>query len=115
MDKQPRCDIQLKGEHLTMHDRDGKLLLQAVRSMNMLYKVHMGIREPMCLIPMMVSESSRWHIRLGNINHESICDYCLLGKQARQVFPQATPYRASKALELIHGDLCDPISPRTKP
>lgn len=72
MDKQPRCDIQLKGEHLTMHDRDGKLLLQAVRSMNMLYKVHMGIREPMCLIPMMVSESSRWHIRLGNINHESI-------------------------------------------
>ena len=55
-----------------MHDRDGKLLLQAVRSMNMLYKVHMGIREPMCLIPMMVSESSRWHIRLGNINHESL-------------------------------------------
>ncbi|KAG7594051.1 Integrase catalytic core [Arabidopsis thaliana x Arabidopsis arenosa] len=36
-----------------------------------------------------------------------------LGKQTRQVFPQATTYRAIKRLELIHGDLFGPITPST--
>ncbi|XP_024016104.1 uncharacterized protein LOC112089267 [Eutrema salsugineum] len=31
----------------------------------------------------------------------------------RQVFPQATAYRAAKLLDLIHGDLCGPITPPT--
>lgn len=38
---------------------------------------------------------------------------CLLGKQARQMFPKVTSYRASKIIELIHGDLCGPITPTT--
>lgn len=41
------------------------------------------------------------------------CASCLYGKQVRQVFPQATPYRASQKLELLHGDLCGPITPST--
>ncbi|KAG7546288.1 Zinc finger CCHC-type [Arabidopsis suecica] len=31
----------------------------------------------------------------------------------RQTFPKATSYRASHLLELIHGDLCGPITPST--
>ena len=42
-----------------------------------------------------------------------VCGSCLLGKQARHSFPKATSYRASKALELVHGDLCGPITPST--
>ncbi|KAL0699713.1 hypothetical protein Bca4012_055835 [Brassica carinata] len=38
---------------------------------------------------------------------------CLMGKQTRKVFPQATQYRATKKLQPIHGDLCGPITPRT--
>jgi len=38
---------------------------------------------------------------------------CLLGKLTRQVFPQATSYRVTKVLELIHGDLCGSITPTT--
>lgn len=81
-----------------------------------------------------MSESHKWHSRLGHVNtntmklmirkelvrgvpdidiEKKICDSCLLGKQARQVFPQATSYRASKALQLVHGDLCGPITPST--
>lgn len=45
-----------------------------------------------------------------NIGKE-VCGSCLLGKQTRKVFPQATSYRATKILELIHGDLCGPITP----
>ena len=44
---------------------------------------------------------------------KKVCDSCLLGKQARHVFPKATAYRATQRLELIHGDLCGPINPGT--
>ena len=35
------------------------------------------------------------------------------GKQMRQPFSQATTFRASLPLELVHGELCGPISPPT--
>lgn len=41
------------------------------------------------------------------------CVSCLLGKQTRKPFPQETSYRATQLLELIHGDLCGPITPPT--
>ena len=124
----------MKGANLTMHDRDEKLLVTAVRSRNRLYKVSMGIKDTMCLYLTTPIDSNRWHERLGHVHLETmktmvrrelftgislaniekkICRSCLLGKQARQVFPQATTFRATKALELIHGDLCSPITPNT--
>lgn len=81
-----------------------------------------------------LGDSATWHARLGHvatgtmktmINKEIVtgipdidvekemCASCLLGKQTRQSFPKATLYRASQALELVHGDLCGPISPST--
>jgi len=44
---------------------------------------------------------------------KEICISCLLGKQTRRVFPQATLYRTTQVLELIHLDLCGPITPST--
>ena len=44
---------------------------------------------------------------------KKICGSCLLGKQTTKVFPQATSSRASKILQIIHGDICSPIMPRT--
>ena len=41
------------------------------------------------------------------------CVSCLLGKQSRRPFPQANAFRASQKLELLHGDLCGPITPST--
>ena len=41
------------------------------------------------------------------------CEACLCGKQTRKPIPVSTSYRAAKALELIHGDLCGPITPPT--
>ena len=124
------CDTRMKDEHLIMHDRDGKLIAKAVRSKNRLYKVRMRVKDKMSLLKTEISETSRWHARLEHINQDTmrsmvqrglvtriptinierkVCGSCLLGKQARQSFPQATTYRASKLLELIHGDLCGPI------
>lgn len=128
------CDVRMKGEYLTMHDKDGKLIAKAVRSKNRLYKVRMKVKDVMTLLTTTTSESSRWHARLGHINPEtmrsmvlrglvvgipkmsiekSVCGSCLMGKQARKSFPQATSYRASTLLELVHGDLCGPLTPST--
>lgn len=128
------CDIRMKGEVLTMHDQDGKLLVRATRSKNRLYKVRMGIESTPCLFLTAEGEASRWHARLGHANHETIrnmmrkelaigmpkthiksniCGSCMLGKQARQSFPKTTTYRATKVLELLHADLCGPITRST--
>lgn len=87
-----------------------------------------------CLQITSSTASSRWHARLGHVNTDTIktminkelvvglpdisveketCVSCLLGKQARKPFPQATSYRATHPLELVHGDLCGPIIPST--
>ncbi|KAK1419766.1 hypothetical protein QVD17_29081 [Tagetes erecta] len=51
---------------------------------------------------------------LPKITHESrVCDSCLAGKQSRLPFPNQTTYRARKPLELVHTDLCGPITPST--
>lgn len=94
----------------------------------------MGLKDNICLYLTTMSELSLWHARMGHVSLETIknmidkklvqgassfvlekeiCGSCLLGKQIRAVFPQATTYRATKRLELIHGDLCGPITPST--
>ncbi|KAG7598928.1 Zinc finger CCHC-type [Arabidopsis suecica] len=128
------CDVRMKEDFLTVHDKDGKLLVKAKRSKNRLYKVLMELEPAKCFQVESLSESTKWHARLGHIGLETMktmiknelvtglpsikieketCTSCLLGKQVRKGFPQATSYRAGEKLELIHGDLCGPISPQT--
>ncbi|BBN09931.1 hypothetical protein Mp_4g23830 [Marchantia polymorpha subsp. ruderalis] len=51
---------------------------------------------------------------LPPIEHvEHVCDACHAGKRRRAPFPQVAKYRATETLELVHADLCGPISPAT--
>lgn len=51
---------------------------------------------------------------IPKITHEKeTCATCLCGKQTRRSLPQESSFRASKVLELVHGDLCGPIIPPT--
>lgn len=98
------CDVRMKENYLTLHDRDGNLLVNAIRSRNRLYKVDLEVDNTKCLQLEVTSESSRWHARVGHVNFETIkamvvkelvvgkpsapkekeiCASCLLGKQAR--------------------------------
>ena len=73
-----------------------------------------------------------WHARFGHLSFDvlgqlekmvrglphikhggELCDSCLAGKQRRLPFPKVAKYRAADALELVHGDLCGPITPGT--
>jgi hypothetical protein len=44
---------------------------------------------------------------------EQFCDVCVLTKQRRLPFPQQSNFRAKERLELVHGDLCGPMTPAT--
>lgn len=128
------CDVRMREDYLTLHDKDGNLITKAKRSKNRLYKVIMECVESECLQIRSLDDATTWHARLGHIGSESLktmvkkelviglpkisvdketCASCLLGKQARRPFPKATAYRAENVLELVHGDLCGPITPPT--
>ena len=128
------CDVRMKQTYLTIHDQYGNLIMKASRSRNRLYKVTMEIEEAKCFQLQEQEDFSRWHARLGHLGVDAMkamsgkelviglptlkveketCEACLRAKQTRKPFPTATSYRATKALELIHGDLCGPITPPT--
>lgn len=128
------CEVSMKGDTLILFDRLGELMIKTTRAKNRLYKVTLQADQVQCLQIKSSSDSSKWHARLGHINYETLklmvrrelvegisdittsketCVSCLLGKQTRKPFPQATLYRASHPLDLIHGDLCGPITPST--
>ncbi|KAL1225767.1 Retrovirus-related Pol polyprotein from transposon TNT 1-94 [Cardamine amara subsp. amara] len=128
------CEVLMKGDSLTLRDPYGRLLVRVVRAPNRLYKTPMEISIPKCLLAQDDETTWKWHARLGHVSfgvmnnmvvkemvigmpqvlHEkSVCDACLAGKQTRKFFPPKTSFRAAQALELIHGDLCGPISPPT--
>lgn len=88
----------------------------------------------MCLLSKSDEVSKLWHLRLGHVNYQiivlmfkdrmvaglpkvsqpkEICAGCLMSKQIRKQFPSKAKYSAIKPLELVHGDICGPISPIT--
>ncbi|GKC36157.1 retrotransposon protein, putative, unclassified, partial [Tanacetum coccineum] len=127
-------EIKIKDPFLWVHDEAGKLLMKVGRSPNRLYKIELEEVSSMCLTARFSDPTWLWHMRMGHINFTSMkhmaekkmiegmprldipsqpCEGCLVGKQTRHSFPAHTNYRATKRLELIHGDLCGPISPPT--
>ena len=75
-----------------------------------------------------VNQTQLWHLRLGHINLErirrmvtgglisplyvtalSVCEPYLEGKMTLRLF-KATGYRDKKVLDLVHTDLCGPMS-----
>ncbi|GAA0161931.1 hypothetical protein LIER_18135 [Lithospermum erythrorhizon] len=73
-----------------------------------------------------------WHERYGHISaegmqtlqnkklviglssfkiEENTCADCLIGKQTMKSMPKQTTWKAKKVLELVHSDICGPITP----
>jgi hypothetical protein len=124
----------LENGRLCVYDPDNILLISAPRTANRLYTVKFGLAAPICLLAKSSDEAWRWHARFGHLNFralrdlssksmvegmpivekvEQICDGCVIGKQHRFPFPQASSFRAEKGLELLHADLCGHITPPT--
>lgn len=103
-------------------------------SENRLYKIVIENYIGMCMLSKAEEQTWLWHSRLGHVNSQTlhtmsekemaigipkltqpkaVCNGCLLAKQARKPFSQKTEFGAEKKLDLIHADLCGPISPTT--
>jgi len=51
---------------------------------------------------------------MPHVDHvEQLCDTGVVTKQKRRPFPRQASYRATEKLELVHSDLCGPVTPTT--
>jgi hypothetical protein len=126
--------INIEGGVLRLHDPQHQLLAKVQRSPNRLYLLDMTIAAPVCFTARIGDVAWCWHERYGHLNFqalrklgrekmvhglptvnhvEQVCEDCVLAKQKRASFPKVAKYRAQEQLELVHGDLCGPVSPPT--
>jgi hypothetical protein len=128
------CKITIEGGIMCILDRARKILVRINRTGNRLYTVRLQITTPVSLLAQHDSDAWLWHGRFGhlhfralhNLAHKAMvhgipsiehvnvfCDGCAIGKQHRTPFPPATTFRAERQVELMHTDLCGPITPPT--
>ena len=125
-------DISLHKGFLTIYDDRGFVLTKVQRNSRRLYLLKLDIVE-YCLH---IGEHLTWlwHKRYGHLNfaslkilssqdmvkgipkihrREDLCSSCVTSKQPRISFLSSAKYRASRALEVIHGDLFEPFALET--
>ncbi|WVZ79762.1 LOW QUALITY PROTEIN: hypothetical protein U9M48_027303 [Paspalum notatum var. saurae] len=104
------------------------------RGSNRLYVLNVQVEQPLCLAARRDDEAWQWHKHFGHLHFEALkqlsankmvrglpcidhveqlCNVCVLTKQRRLPFPQRSSIRAKERLELVHGDLCGPVTPAT--
>jgi transposase InsO family protein len=126
--------VNIESGVLCLYDLQRKLPAKVHRSPSRLYLLDMNTAAPVCLTARVGDVAWRWHERYSHLNFQSlrklgcadmvcglpaidhvdqVCEDCVLAKQKRTPFSQAAKYRAQEELELVHGDLCGPISPPT--
>ena len=124
----------LEDGYLWGYDRQRNLMMRVKRSQNRMYVLNLDKEQPVCLLAKFDKTAWKWHSRFGHLNFhalrklgkqqmvsglpmidhvDQLCTGCLVGKQRRGAFPREAKFRASKVLELVHGDLCGPITPAT--
>ncbi|KAD5961160.1 hypothetical protein E3N88_12633 [Mikania micrantha] len=122
----------MKDNYLRLFDETERLVMKVQRSSNRLYKIALTIGKQVCLAMKLDEDAWVWHARLGHTNFgvleemskrklvegmplikhpAKICEGCLIAKQPRKSFPSVSAWRATKPLELIHADICGPITP----
>jgi transposase InsO family protein len=126
--------VLIEGGVLRVWDCLHRLLARVQRTENHMYRLELQVARPLCLAVHQEDDAWHWHERLGHTNFrplekmgrlemvhglppishtEQFCDTYVLTKHRRGVFPKQSKYRADKALELVHGDLCGPVKPAT--
>lgn len=108
--------------------------MKVKQSVNRLYKVLLEEVKQSCYLIKDSDQTWLWHKRLGHVNFQAmkqmhdkdmviglprtdpptqLCEGYMISKQARTAFPSNANFRAQKVLQLVHGDICGPITPPT--
>ena len=133
--------LQEKGYEIFIKDgvcqiQDAKLGLIAQVNMtaNRMFPLYLHNTAHSCLSTKLEDEAWLWHFRYGHLNFgglktlqqkgmvtglpqitasSQVCEECVVSKQHRKQFPQGKSWRAKKTLELVHSDICGPITPHS--
>jgi hypothetical protein len=133
LDENGSC-VEVEHGVMRFWDPSRRLLAKVRRSPNRLYILNVKVAQPCCLAARRDDEAWQWHERFGHLNFEALkrlsakemvrglpcldhveqfCDVCVLTKQRRLPLTQQSSFRAKERLELVHGDLCGPVTPTT--
>lgn len=121
------------------HKQERKLIMHSTMSKNRMFIILAAVRKAkevekeQCL-QVMEKTNELWHRRYGHLNNkglrclaekelvvgipklsqeieEVICDICMRGKQNREIIPKKSEWKSSRRLQLVHTDICGPITP----
>jgi hypothetical protein len=128
------CDIRIRHGLLKIHDDHRRLVAKVPRTSSRLYILRLQLARPVCLAAHHDDAAWLWHERYGHLHFDALrklvrddmvrglpqldrvhqlCDCCVATKQRRKSFPSQAKGRAEGLIDLVHGDLCGPISPMT--
>jgi hypothetical protein len=128
------CRIDIIGGILCIFDQDSQLLAKVHREESCLYYLNLKVGHLVCLAAHSSEVAWKWHACFGHQNFSSlrklatqnmmhrllmvdqvdqVCDGCLVGKQRRAPFSTQARHCVSSILNLVHGDLCGPVTPVT--
>lgn len=132
--QQKNLTIVFQNDTCKVYHSDRGLIIETQMSSNRMFAVPAFAISPTSFQATCEDSTYLWHCRYGHLNFKGlkllsqkqmvrglpslkdstkICTDCLVGKQHREAFPQKSPWRASKRLELIHADICGPIKPES--
>lgn len=118
------------------HPRRG-LIMQTEMTANRMFVLLASVvlEETSTFLQLATEDSSQlWHRRFGHLSYKGLrtlqhkqmvkglpffkdssksCPGCFVGKQHRDVIPKKSQWRASHKLQLVHADICGPITPNS--
>ncbi|CAN6200243.1 unnamed protein product [Urochloa humidicola] len=127
--------VEIEDGVMRIWDQQRRLMVKVERGRSRLYILHLTVAKPVCLTARAGAEDAwLWHDRYGHLSFdalrrlarddmvrhlpklehvEQLCETCITTKHRRASFPAKAKFRADTPLELVHGDLCGPVTPAT--
>lgn len=114
----------------SIHDKkSGGLVVSIPMAQNKMFPLNVSNVQN-CALVAKFDDTKLWHLRYGHLNEKCLklltrknmvvglpnlgdlpfCEGCVYGKHSRNSFPVNNSYRASGCLDIVHADLCGPMS-----